>query len=64
MFTFFGAKNTGGDENWRWEEGGYEKLLLPSGDGEMKTWVGLGGVDFSVSFFEIVVASVRGWGYS
>ena len=26
-------------------------------------WVG-GAVDFSVSFFEIVVASMRGWGYS
>ena len=23
-----------------------------------------GAVDFSVSFFEIVIASMRGWGYS
>ena len=29
----------------------------------MKTWVG-GGGDFGASFFEIVVASVRGGGYS
>ena len=53
-----------GDENWRWEGGGYEKLPF-SGEGEMKTWVGEGGGGrFERFFLRNSVVSVRGWGYS
>ena len=77
MIDFFWAEKHGGgvgggvggmgvgDENWRWEGGGYEKLPF-SGEGEMKTWVGGGGGGgrFERFFLRNIVVSVRGWGYS